>query len=82
MTQTTDYDETITCSFCGKSADEVKKLVAGPNVYICDECVALAKNIIDQELSADKAAQVLSLTTPHDLVAKLNDYEIGQDEEK
>ncbi|MBU7455594.1 ATP-dependent Clp protease ATP-binding subunit ClpX [Leuconostoc fallax] len=82
MTQTTDYDETITCSFCGKSADEVKKLVAGPNVYICDECVALAQNIIDQELSADQAAQVLSLPTPHDIVAKLNDYVIGQDEAK
>ena len=51
-----DEKETLRCSFCGRTGDEVRKLVAGPNVYICDECVEVCQNIIDEELKilADK----------------------------
>ena len=57
--------------------------MAGPNdVFICNECVALAQNIINEELTVDQAAQVLSLPTPHQIVAELNDYVIGQEDAK
>lgn len=72
----------IYCSFCGKSAQEVKKIIAGPGVYICNECVALAQDIINEELTAEQAAQVLSLPTPREIVAQLDDYVIGQDDAK
>lgn len=83
MAQKPGLEEEIYCSFCGKSASEVKKIVAGPNgVYICNECVTLAQNIIDEELTADQAATVLSLPTPHQIVDELNDYVIGQEDAK
>lgn len=83
MAQTPEFEEEIYCSFCGKSSNEVKKIVAGPNdVFICNECVALAQNIINEELTVDQAAQVLSLPTPHQIVAELNDYVIGQEDAK
>ena len=54
MANTPNFEEEIHCSFCGKSASEVKKIVAGPNdVYICNECVALAEGIIEEELTVD-----------------------------
>ncbi|MFT8324152.1 ATP-dependent Clp protease ATP-binding subunit ClpX [Oenococcus sicerae] len=74
---------TIACSFCGKRQDQVKKLIAGPGVYICDECVALAQQIIDQELKSDQQALLLNdLPTPIELVNRLNDYVIGQEDAK
>ncbi|WP_099044941.1 ATP-dependent Clp protease ATP-binding subunit ClpX [Leuconostoc citreum] len=83
MAQTPEFEEEIYCSFCGKSSNEVKKIVAGPNdVFICNECVALAQNIINEELTVGQAAQVLSLPTPHQIVAELNDYVIGQEDAK
>ncbi|WP_273947934.1 ATP-dependent Clp protease ATP-binding subunit ClpX [Leuconostoc mesenteroides] len=83
MANTPNFEEEIHCSFCGKSASEVKKIVAGPNdVYICNECVALAEGIIEEELTVDCAAEVLSLPTPHEIVNELNDYVIGQEDAK
>ncbi|WP_273731146.1 ATP-dependent Clp protease ATP-binding subunit ClpX [Leuconostoc mesenteroides] len=83
MANTQNFEEEIHCSFCGKSASEVKKIVAGPNdVYICNECVALAEGIIEEELTVDLAAEVLSLPTPHEIVNELNDYVIGQEDAK
>ncbi|WP_273753493.1 ATP-dependent Clp protease ATP-binding subunit ClpX [Leuconostoc mesenteroides] len=83
MANTPNFEEEIHCSFCGKSASEVKKIVAGPNdVYICNECVALAEGIIEEELTVDLAAEVLSLPTPHEIVNELNDYVIGQEDAK
>ncbi|MGO2137532.1 MAG: ATP-dependent Clp protease ATP-binding subunit ClpX [Leuconostoc mesenteroides] len=83
MANTPNFEEEIHCSFCGKSASEVKKIVAGPNdVYICNECVALAEGIIEEELTVDRAAEVLSLPTPHEIVNELNDYVIGQEDAK
>ncbi|TYC46570.1 ATP-dependent Clp protease ATP-binding subunit ClpX [Leuconostoc litchii] len=83
MANTPNFEEEIHCSFCGKSASEVKKIVAGPNdVYICNECVALAEGIIEEELTVDRATEVLALPTPHEIVDELNDYVIGQDDAK
>lgn len=73
----------VVCSFCGKSETEVQKIIAGPNhVYICNECVDLAQQIIKEELTAEQAAEVLTLPTPREIVAQLDDYVIGQNEAK
>jgi ATP-dependent Clp protease ATP-binding subunit ClpX len=75
------------CSFCGKSHAEVRKLIAGPGVYICDSCIAICKDILDKELrSEDEAAlsplPTLTIPKPHDIFSHLNDYVIGQDHAK
>ncbi|MEO9655324.1 ATP-dependent protease ATP-binding subunit ClpX [Marinomonas sp.] len=78
-------DRLLYCSFCGKSQDEVKKLIAGPSVYICNECVDLCNNIITQELSqatVEGGAAEDELPTPAKLSAALDDYVIGQDKAK
>ena len=67
------------CSFCGKSQNEVKKLIAGPSSYICDECIALASNIIHDELVKDKFKANEKLVTPLEIFNKLNEYIVGQD---
>lgn len=72
----------ITCSFCGKSQDQVKKIVAGPDVYICNECIDLCKDIVDEELAQENADTTFKSLSPKEIVAKLNDYVIGQDEAK
>ncbi len=72
----------MTCSFCGKSQDKVKKIVAGPGVYICNECIDLCKEIIDEEFSQDTAATTLEVPTPADIVNTLDQYVIGQNEAK
>ncbi|GAB3477564.1 ATP-dependent protease ATP-binding subunit ClpX [Marinomonas epiphytica] len=77
-------DRLLYCSFCGKSQDEVKKLIAGPSVYICNECVDLCNNIITQELSQTtvEATADDELPTPAKLSAALDEYVIGQDKAK
>ncbi|MCB5162412.1 ATP-dependent protease ATP-binding subunit ClpX [Marinomonas algarum] len=77
-------DRLLYCSFCGKSQDEVKKLIAGPSVYICNECVDLCNNIITQELSQlnEEGESSDELPTPEKLSAALDDYVIGQDRAK
>lgn len=70
------------CSFCGKSQDEVNKIIAGPGVYICDECVELCKNIIDEEMRHMTSDLPITIKTPREIVAILDEYVIGQDEAK
>lgn len=83
MFNTTDNPNGIAyCSFCGKASTEVKKLIAGPGVYICNECVALAQDIINEDLQQDALERTLTLKTPREIVDNLNSYVIGQDEAK
>jgi ATP-dependent Clp protease ATP-binding subunit ClpX len=73
----------LICSFCGKTQDEVRKLVAGPSVYICDECVDLCNDILTEELEdTSTKTNRLSVPTPKDIKASLDDYIIGQDHAK
>ncbi len=74
---------TITCSFCGKTQDQVKKIVAGPGVYICNECIDLCKEIIDEELAPEKkASDTFKVLTPAQILKKLDEYVIGQEDAK
>lgn len=75
-----DSDKLLYCSFCGKSQHEVRKLIAGPSVFVCDECVELCNDIIREEIQ-DKsvAGDGNRLPTPHEIKAILDDYVIGQD---
>ena len=74
-----DNGKLLYCSFCGKSQHEVRKLIAGPSVFVCDECVELCNDIIREEVE-DKAAGLGSskLPTPHEINQRLDDYVIGQ----
>jgi len=72
-------EKTLYCSFCGKSQHEVKKLIAGPSVFICDECIELCNDIIRDEQAADPAtAEKSGLPTPQEIAARLDQYVIGQ----
>ncbi len=76
-------EESLKCSFCGKGQEEVKKLIAGPTVYICNECIELCNEIIADELSVEKETESLpKLPTPKEIHAFLNDYVIGQEKAK
>ena len=72
------------CSFCGKSQAEVKKIIAGPGVYICDSCVNVCKTIIDREIKVPPvdAKPAIRLIKPSDIKKTLDDYVIGQDHAK
>ena len=70
------------CSFCGKGQNEVRKLIAGPSVFICEECVDLCNSIIDEELNDGSSDQELNLYTPKEIKSMLDDYVIDQDEAK
>jgi ATP-dependent Clp protease ATP-binding subunit ClpX len=80
--ENTDVNGPVNCSFCGKSQDQVKKIVAGPGVYICNECIDLCKEIIDEEFSEESAQTVFDVPTPQQIVDSLNQYVIGQTEAK
>ncbi|MDQ3894693.1 MAG: ATP-dependent Clp protease ATP-binding subunit ClpX [Actinomycetota bacterium] len=82
MARTTDSNEQLLCSFCGKSQRQVKKLIAGPGVYICDECIDLCNEIIDEELTAPAELDLGSLPRPRDIYGVLNDYVVSQEEAK
>jgi len=69
----------LKCSFCGKSQKQVKKLIAGPGVYICDECIDLCNEIIEEELAEPVDLQLDELPKPKEIYAFLNDYVVGQD---
>ncbi|MBO5435250.1 ATP-dependent protease ATP-binding subunit ClpX [bacterium] len=83
-------DSRLKCSFCGKSQDQVKKLIAGPEVYICDECVELCNEILDEEFfeGKEKDAETIdeneekAIPKPHEIKAYLDQYIIGQDDAK
>ena len=79
-----DENSQLTCSFCGKSQDEVKKLIAGPTVYICDECIELCNDIIDEESRLDHASDPESKQLPKPVEIKdiLDEYVIGQERAK
>ena len=76
-------DESLKCSFCGKGQEEVKKLIAGPTVYICNECIELCNEIIEDELAVETTAEALpKLPKPREIHTFLNDYVIGQEKAK
>ena len=83
----TKFDDSrqLTCSFCGKPQDQVRRLVAGPGVYICDECIALCEDIIREEFAADERAEeyeLAELPKPKEIAETLAQYVIGQDSAK
>ena len=75
-------DDTLRCSFCGKSQDDVKKLIAGPTVYICNECVELCGEIITEETSQAQTSEGRYLLKPREVKDHLDEYVIGQDKAK
>ncbi len=82
MAKIGDGGELLKCSFCGKTQKQVKKLIAGPGVYICDECIDLCNEIIDEELSEPVDLAVGELPKPREIFAFLDDYIVGQDKAK
>ncbi|HGH7860396.1 TPA: ATP-dependent Clp protease ATP-binding subunit ClpX [Streptococcus agalactiae] len=75
-------DMNVYCSFCGKSQDEVKKIIAGYGVFICNECVALSQEIIKEELAEEVLADLAEVPKPKELLEILNQYVVGQDRAK
>jgi ATP-dependent Clp protease ATP-binding subunit ClpX len=82
VARASDGNEQLLCSFCGKSQRQVKKLIAGPGVYICDECIDLCNEIIDEELTAPAQLDLDNLPRPREIYNVLNDYVVGQEEAK
>ena len=77
-----DGGELLKCSFCGKSQKQVKKLIAGPGVYICDECIDLCNEIIEEEFSTTEEITFTELPKPTEIKAYLDDYVVGQEDAK
>src|SRR5918997_2830094 len=77
-----DPSDQLQCSFCGKSQRQVRKLIAGPGVYICDECIDLCNEIIDEEFSGPEVLKEDDLPKPREINRILNEYVIGQEEAK
>ncbi len=82
MARPTDTNEQLLCSFCGKSQRQVKKLIAGPGVYICDECIDLCNEIIDEELTAAPSFDLENLPKPREIYDVLDEYVVGQETSK
>src|SRR5262245_32509148 len=82
MARASEGNEQLLCSFCGKSQRQVKKLIAGPGVYICDECIDLCNEIIEEELSETTELRFDELPKPREIYDFLNDYIIGQEHAK
>ncbi|HEX2064035.1 MAG TPA: ATP-dependent Clp protease ATP-binding subunit ClpX [Acidimicrobiales bacterium] len=82
MAKFSDGGDLVKCSFCGKSQKQVKKLIAGPGVYICDECIDLCNDIIEEELAESSELRFDDLPKPAEIFRFLNDYVIGQDRAK
>ncbi len=81
------YEKELKCSFCGRSKDSVGKLIAGPGVYICDECVELCNSIIEEQTeeaarNAKQNEKTFVLPKPIEIKEKLDEYVIGQEEAK
>ena len=77
-----DGGDLLKCSFCGKSQKQVKKLIAGPGVYICDECIDLCNEIIEEELAETPELKLEDLPKPKEIYEFLNDYIVGQEQAK
>ncbi|PTI31261.1 ATP-dependent Clp protease ATP-binding subunit ClpX [Staphylococcus warneri] len=75
-------EENLKCSFCGKDQDQVKKLVAGSGVYICNECIELCSEIVEEELAQNSSEELTELPTPKEIMDHLNEYVIGQEKAK
>ena len=82
MARASDGNEQLLCSFCGKSQRQVKKLIAGPGVYICDECIDLCNEIIDEELTTPSKLDFDNLPKPREIHGLLNEYVISQEDAK
>ena len=82
MTRIGESGDLLKCSFCGKSQKQVKKLIAGPGVYICDECIDLCNEIIEEELTEASTSDFGELPKPREIYAFLDEYVIGQDSAK
>ncbi len=82
MARLGDGGELLKCSFCGKSQKQVKKLIAGPGVYICDECIELCNEIIEEEFSATEEFTFTELPKPVEINSYLDDYVVGQEDAK
>src|SRR5665648_497130 len=82
MARPTDSNEQLLCSFCGKSQRQVKKLIAGPGVYICDECIDLCNEIIDEELTGTSTFELEDLPKPMEINSVLQEYVVGQEPAK
>src|SRR3712207_6482108 len=82
MARPTDSNEQLLCSFCGKSQRQVKKLIAGPGVYICDECIDLCNEIIDEELTGPATFDIEHLPKPKEIYSVLQEYVVGQESAK
>ena len=81
MVNKTPVDK-LSCSFCGKSQNDVKKLIAGPSVYICNECVDLCNDIIEEEIKSEEDTSLEELPSPLEIFNKLDEYVIGQEKAK
>lgn len=75
-------EENLKCSFCGKDQDQVKKLVAGSGVYICNECIELCSEIVEEELAQNTSEAITELPTPKEIMDHINEYVIGQEKAK
>ena len=82
MYDNTDQSESAICSFCGKREHQVKSMISGPGVYICNECVELAQSIISEENKVSAQRELTDVLTPKEIVKTLNQYVIGQNEAK
>src|SRR5467141_4156714 len=82
MARPREGNGTLKCSFCGKSQNDVRKLIAGPTVYICDECIELCNDIIAEEWEEEKSREIRSLPKPAEIKAALDQYVIGQERAK
>ena len=78
------FDDTkqLRCSFCGKSQDQVRRLIAGPNVYICDECIELCSEIIEEEFEEAGVSESINMPVPKEIKTHLDEYVIGQQDAK
>ncbi|MGG3692836.1 ATP-dependent protease ATP-binding subunit ClpX [Heyndrickxia ginsengihumi] len=82
MFKFSDEKQQLKCSFCGKSQDQVRKLVAGPGVYICDECIELCTEIVEEEFGTEEEVEFKDVPKPQEIRGILQEYVIGQDQAK